>query len=66
MNNNKRWLLFAFDLDTPAGGWADLVAGYATLLQAREEAKKVHYDTWEIIDLATMQMVASNAADVEL
>ena len=66
LNQNRRWLLFAFDLDSPAGGWADLVGGYPTLLQAQEEAKKVRYDTWEIVDLATMTMAASSAADVEL
>jgi len=61
---NKRYLLFAFDDCYPSGGWGDFVNGFSDLNLACAEARSLHYDRWDVVDLATMQVVTSSPDDV--
>ncbi|MBM3747448.1 MAG: hypothetical protein FJW34_16810 [Acidobacteria bacterium] len=61
---NKRYLLFAYDDTYPCGGWSDFVDGYTSLAAAQEAGGRQHKDHWEVVDLASMQVVASGPDDV--
>jgi len=56
---NQRFLLFAFDDCYPAGGWGDFVRAFTRLEEAVDTARSLHYDHWDVVDLATLQVAAS-------
>jgi hypothetical protein len=57
----KRFVVFMYRKDKPAGGWNDLGASYDTPQQARREAKdwedqSRHY-TAHVVDLGTGEII---------
>jgi hypothetical protein len=57
--SKQRYLLFAFDDCYPAGGWGDFVRAFTRLEEATATARSLHYDHWDAVDLATLQVAAS-------
>lgn len=57
----KRYLVFAYDVYYPSGGWNDFQGSFGTLEEAREKAQelKEQNDFVEIIDLEAETRVES-------
>jgi hypothetical protein len=59
----KRYLLFAGDLHRAAGGWADFVDSYATILEALERVRSDPRLEWyQIVDTYTATLLEAAAA----
>ena len=50
----KPFLLFAFDVYYPGGGWHDFEGSFATLAEALKATETLRYEKWQIVDLSAL------------
>ncbi len=55
----KKYLLFSGDMYYPCGGWDDFQGEYDTIEEAKEIAEKQGDEWWQIVDLATREVITN-------
>lgn len=53
----KKYIVFGFDNYYPSGGLSDIVRSHDSIEEARAETKNGDYDSYEIVDRDTWEVV---------